>query len=678
FVGWYPQDEALGTGSLTAFTMPAHNVILLGRFVAKSDIAYKVEHYTENLDGSWKLEDTEPFTGTTGETAYAVQKIYPGFTFDSAVPGTVEQWDIAGDGSLTLKHYYTRNSYEVTYEDVGTVPAAAAPAASGLNAYTASYKFGERVQVEADAAAAGYTFHGWYSSGGTVTEDMSEFDMPAQAVKMRGYFVAKSDTVYKVEHYFENIDDSDFTIDNAKTETFHALTDSSVTAKPLNVQGFTFDSTNADNVLSGVVAGDGSLVLKVYYKRNLYKVSYTYEGTIPATANPTAAVLATYEAQYKFGAPVTVKGAATAVNHTFHGWHYASEDTHTVVTAFDMPAHDVHLSGHFTRTTDPGYTVLHFFEKLDGTYDRANPDITQELKGAHGETVTAQRAYEEGFTLDETNPNTKKSGVVLDGQQLTLELYYTRNSYKVTYDYSGAIPADATPSRAGLASYSATYKHGETVIIEGASTASGYTFNGWFSTGGTVRAGDVSFVMPTRDVELRGYFVALSGPKYRIEHYFENIAGTDFVLDSTKTETLTGITGDKAQAKALDIPGFTFDSTNANNLLEGVIAGDGSLVLKVFYKRNLYKVSYTYEGTIPSTASPTAAVLDTYDAQYRFGAPVTVKGVASAVNHTFHGWHYANDDTHAVVTAFDMPAHDVHLSGHFTRTTDPGYTVLHF
>ena len=42
FVGWYPQDEALGTGNLTSFSMPAHNVVLLGRFVPNTGTAYKV------------------------------------------------------------------------------------------------------------------------------------------------------------------------------------------------------------------------------------------------------------------------------------------------------------------------------------------------------------------------------------------------------------------------------------------------------------------------------------------------------------------------------------------------------------------------------------------------------------------------------------------------------------
>ena len=66
--------------------------------------------------------DTEHLTGETDTTATANPKTYTGFTFDGTVEGTVASGNIAGDGSLVLKLYYTRNSYDVTYAYTGTVP----------------------------------------------------------------------------------------------------------------------------------------------------------------------------------------------------------------------------------------------------------------------------------------------------------------------------------------------------------------------------------------------------------------------------------------------------------------------------------------------------------------------------------------------------------------------------
>ena len=110
------------------FTMPAEDVEITGSFTANGDTGYKVEHYLEDLDGEgYTLDATDNLTGTTGEYKEAQPKAYTGFTYDSSVEGTVASGTIKGDGSLTLRLYYTRNSYEVTYEYVGTVPEGASP-----------------------------------------------------------------------------------------------------------------------------------------------------------------------------------------------------------------------------------------------------------------------------------------------------------------------------------------------------------------------------------------------------------------------------------------------------------------------------------------------------------------------------------------------------------------------
>ena len=58
--------------------------------------------------------DTDELTGTTDTRATAEAKSYTGFTVDKTVEGTVESGIIAGDGSLVLKLYYTRNSYIIS------------------------------------------------------------------------------------------------------------------------------------------------------------------------------------------------------------------------------------------------------------------------------------------------------------------------------------------------------------------------------------------------------------------------------------------------------------------------------------------------------------------------------------------------------------------------------------
>lgn len=87
---------------------------LYAAWTPNTDTPYKVEHYKQNLDGTYVKADTDELTGTTDTRATAVAKSYTGFTVDKTVEGTVESGIIAGDGSLVLKLYYTRNSYIIS------------------------------------------------------------------------------------------------------------------------------------------------------------------------------------------------------------------------------------------------------------------------------------------------------------------------------------------------------------------------------------------------------------------------------------------------------------------------------------------------------------------------------------------------------------------------------------
>ena len=137
---------------------------------------------------NYTLHETETLAGTTGETATAEEKTYDGFTLNEEVAGTVKSGTIAGDGSLVLRLYYTRNAYKVTYAYTGMTP----EGASALPA-EATYKYGAPVSIAEAATAPGYTFSGW-----SRTDD---FTMPNEDVTITGSFTANGDTEYKVEHY---------------------------------------------------------------------------------------------------------------------------------------------------------------------------------------------------------------------------------------------------------------------------------------------------------------------------------------------------------------------------------------------------------------------------------------------------------------------------------------------
>ena len=125
----------------------------------KTDTAYKVEHYKEKLDGSYELAETENLTGTTGEKVTAKAKTpeeYKGFTEDASNKDRIAEGTIAGDGSLTLKLYYTRNTYTIKFEDYN----------GSILGEEKEYRYGQTIEVPEDPTRPEdetytYTFAGW-------------------------------------------------------------------------------------------------------------------------------------------------------------------------------------------------------------------------------------------------------------------------------------------------------------------------------------------------------------------------------------------------------------------------------------------------------------------------------------------------------------------------------------
>ena len=620
FSGWSQKED---------FTMPAENVTITGSFTANGDTAYTVEHYQQNLagDGYDLVEaDTEHLTGETDTTATANPKTYTGFTFDGTVEGTVASGNIAGDGSLVLKLYYTRNSYEVSYAYTGTVPAGA----SALPA-AASYKYGADVTVAPQATAPGYTFNGWLEDG-KVT---ASFKMPAGPVQLTGSFTANTDTRYTVEHWTEDLDGEGYTLRETEAN-LTGVTDTTATAEAKSYEGFRFDEDNENNVLTGVITGDGKLVLKVYYARNSYEVSYDYG------AAPTGASQLPGTVSYKYGAEVRVADKATAPGYTFDGWKKDNAE----VTSFTMPAGAVQLTGRFTANTDTGYKVEHYQQNLAG--DAFVLFETEEQNATTDTHVSATPKDYTGFTYDGTVDGTVTEGNVAGDGSLVLKLYYTRDSYKVTYQYTGKVPTGASELPAET-----TEKYGAAVTVAADATAPGYTFSGWSREDG--------FTMPAENVTITGSFTANGETPYKVEHYQQNLEDDGYTL--AETENLTGETDTTATANPKTYPGFAFNGTAEGTVASGNIAGDGSLVLKLYYTRNSYDVTYAYTGTVPTGASALPE-----KATVKYGAPVTVAEAATAPGYTFSGWS-RND--------FTMPAENVTITGSFTANSNTEYTVRH-
>ncbi|MDD2980661.1 MAG: SHIRT domain-containing protein, partial [Hespellia sp.] len=320
-------------------------VTFIAHFAENKNTKYTVQHWKKSVNGaSYVLADTESnLAGTTGAIATATAKTYEGFSENTNYADRVPSGIITGDGKLVLKLYYDRNSYTVSYSYENTVDGASALPE------TATYVYGADVTVAAAANAAGYTFSGWKTTDAAVAG--GKFSMPAKAVNLSGNFTANTNTKYTVQHWKKSVNGASYVL--ADTESNLAGTTGAIaTATAKTYEGFTENTNYADRVPSGIITGDGKLVLKLYYDRNSYTVSYSYENTVEgASALPETVT-------YVYGADVTVAAAASAAGYAFGGWK--TTDAAVAGGKFSMPAKAVNLSGNFTANTNTKYTVQHW------------------------------------------------------------------------------------------------------------------------------------------------------------------------------------------------------------------------------------------------------------------------------------------------------------------------------
>ena len=665
FAGWRPSVGVMGTADATFEAV----------FTVAGDTAYTVNTYVMGTDGVYGEPTSDTLTGTTGSTATFVPETREGFTVDNEK--SVLSGEIAADGSLVLKVFYSRNQYTLTAEGVAhtfyygaavsvadpvkehytfagwepelpeTMPAhdvtvvakwtedgadytaynaavAAAQAKQAEDGYVARYteasrnalaealaedvsgklyseqgivdaatqaindavaalelmtytatfyvdgavhatvqaKVGEQIALPEEPAKEGYVFTGWDPEVGV---------MGLEDVSFNAQFTAGA-VSYKVETYEMDVNGA---YGAATVKTVPATTGEAVSVTPETREGFTVDNENS--ILSGTVAADSSLVLKVYYSRNQYKLSV--DGV---------------ESDVYFGAALEIADPAPREGYTFTGWNVEIPAT--------MPAEDLTLVSQWSEN-DADYTAYNAAvaaaqaKQGEENYDKK---YTAETRAALAEALAndvSGKKYSEQGVVDAATK-------AINDAVAALELM----TYTATFYVDGAVHATVTA------------KVGEQIVAPADPAKEGYIFKGWDKEVGKMGVEDVSF---------NAEFEEATGIAYTVETYMMDVNGN---YGAAETKTLYGTTGATVNADTTAAEGFTFDES-ADNVVSGEIAADGSLVLKVYFARNQYKL------TVDGVES-----MVYYGAALEFANP-------TKEHETFNGWNPELPET--------MPAHDV-------------------
>ena len=440
--------------------------------------------------------------------------------------------------------------------------------------------------IAAPDAPVGMHFVSWGNVPATFDADAS----------FEAVFANNTDTKYTVNVY--NMDTTG-AYPSAPDSTYQGAGETGstadITADAAPAEGFSLDS--AKSVLTGTVLADGSLVLKVYFARNQYKL--TVDGV---------------ESMVYYGAAISVADP-TKEHETFDGWDPALPET--------MPAHDV--------------TVVSTWIKADADYTeykaaRAHAEgIVNDSEYPYEATYTAESraaldaalaiVVPEGLKYDEQHIIDAAKKAIEDAV-LGLELM----RYKVTYLYDdGSVFAEFDGDKGGLVSY-------QVPVPSENPTKEGYVFTGWDH--------EIPENMPAHELTFTAQFSA-GEVTYKVETYEMDVNGA---YGAATVKTVPATTGEAVSVTPDAREGFTVAD---NSVLSGTVLADGSLVLKVYFARNQYKLT-----------------VDGVESMVYYGAAISVADPTKE-HETFDGWDPALPET--------MPAHDVTVVSTWIKA-DADYT----
>ena len=234
---------------------------------------YNTSYFLQSADlKSYELKEEIPGKNIVGTEVTTEIKTYTGFTFDEAHKDNVTRGIVAKDDSLQLKLYYNRNKYTVTFDKNSETATGEMEPQSFYYAVSAKLSTNSFINT-------GYVFTGWAKTTDATEADFTDSNSVSNLVTenngnitLYAVWIEGDPIDYTIEYYLQTKDLSSY--EKSKDKTLQNVADKEVTAQPESIDGFTFDDTHKDNITSGIVAEDGSLVLKLHYNRNKYTVTF--------------------------------------------------------------------------------------------------------------------------------------------------------------------------------------------------------------------------------------------------------------------------------------------------------------------------------------------------------------------------------------------------------------------
>ncbi len=293
----------------------------------------------------------------------------------------------------------------------------------------------------ADPTKPGYTFACWkngdtaFDFGNKLTEDIT----------LTAAWAAKAEVSYTVIHWQENANDDDYSYVESVSMTGAAGEQTKATAK-------SYTHFKVEPITQQTIAGNGSTIVNVYYKRNMYNVRFFSSGGLFTAPKeyPNLKITAKYGAcigdQWPGGSWATSAGGSTCQSYIW-----------------TMPPNGFN----FYETNQGRAKAEYYLQDLNGNYVLDHTDTG----ASSSSTVTKEDQYPiTGYIFNETKST--KIGKKYNGAKF----YYDRSSFNVVYvDNAKTVHTQSYLFGASIAN-AGDYKL--TTPPEG---KEGYVFAGWYS-----------------------------------------------------------------------------------------------------------------------------------------------------------------------------------------------------
>lgn len=608
FVGWYDGDEQFSNfGTAITVTEGSTDVDLYAKFVP---VCYV--YFMDGTGEGARIIATKEVTATDPLNDFS-DVAFP-IGADEAITGWVDKdnnpvTSVSFSDGTTYLYPVVEKGHWIEFNSNG-------------GSYVAPLFVAKNAQLSSlpEPTKHGYSFDSWYTDKEMTNKFESDNDL-SDDLTLYAKWNPSSNVSYTVIHWLENADDDNYSL--AASESKSGITGSKTEATAKTYVGFT--SPAAKDIEQETIAGDGSTIVNVYYKRNMYEVkfsSYSYTDwrghSHPGTEYTSLRITAKYGANISDKWP-TYNGSSTwSTNDNENKGPYQ-------VNIQTMPLGGANFYG--PKTGRGSETAYYYVESLTGgKYELHHSDTTP----GTGYSVTDEDRYPiTGFTFK--TYTAEQGGNRFDGYYEKYDgarFYYTRNSYNIVFINGGA--EDKTLSKKyqqdiSDANYTPTAPAGKV----------GYEFAGWYDNElceGTAY-NFTSKTMPANNITLYAKWVE---PVHKVEFLVDNKVVTEW----TKTDVAHNST-------ISDLP--TPTSSNGDTFLGWVdanrkpfhpstkITGDLKLYAK-FGNKTGYSVTYV-------TAEGSSSFTD--DKLYAEGAYATVRDGASTApaGKVFLYWNASSDSS---------------------------------